>query len=486
MFIIGIIVGERLALPSMLYVFFLVLLVAIGVLGNRHPKVSSICIHLATFVAGAWLVTQTRERVPKLDKGELRYEALIASQPIAAGKIYKCDLWIMGEGRPLKVKASLSRHCLPYQDTLMIGQGLVVTASLQPVLDIKNRGNKFDYKRWLRINQYDAVTFIWQRLEHRKIDISKLPAIEKLRIGATIFRSSLLQKYKQLGLEDRVLALVSAMTIGDKSLIDSKLRDDYSISGASHILALSGLHLAVLYTILSFIMTSIAKTLIVFTNGSGRILINFIKTLLLFVLIWGFAFIAGLTPSITRASAMISLYAIVDLTNRGHHPFNTLALTALIVLAYNPFLLWDISFQLSFMAVLGIFFFQPKRRLNYLLSLLWISLSAQMAVAPLLLYHFGRFSCYFLLTNIVVVPCANLILYCALVALLFFPFQFIQQVTSVSLSFCASLMDGWVQWVASLPGASIDNINFDVFQTISLYVLIICTYRIICLTLQSK
>ena len=110
------------------------------------------------------------------------------------------------------------------------------------------------------------------------------------------------------------------MTIGDKSLLDDQMRDEYSISGASHILALSGLHLMVLFVIVNYIMNGIAKFLIGYTGGKGRLTIKFIKALLLFGLIWGFTILVGLSPSITRAATMISLYAVVDLDNRPHQP----------------------------------------------------------------------------------------------------------------------------------------------------------------------
>lgn len=486
LYILGVIIGDTLVLPWTIYALFLGVFISIGVFGICRPTISSLSVHLATIIIGALIISIAKERVPHIDKGEHCYNAIVANQPQVVGKVYKCDLWLFDKGRPLKVKASLLRYTQTSDDTLRIGDGIFVSTSLQSVADINNKEGKFDYKKWLYINRYDATAFVFRPWMCKQVDISNLPSIEKLRIDASIYRNSLQEKYKKLGLEERSLALVSAMTIGDKSLLDRRLREDYSITGASHILALSGLHLAVLYAILNFITNAIAKFVMFLTAGEGRIIINFTKTLLLFGLIWGFAFMVGLTPSITRAAAMISIYALVDLTNRGHHPFNSLALTALILLIYNPFFLWDISFQLSFMAVLGIYFFQPKKKLNNILSLLWVSFSAQMAVTPLILYHFGRFSCFFLLTNIVVVPCANVILYSALFFLIFFPCVHIQQVAFFILSFFTNLMDGWVKWIAKLPWASIDNVDFNVLQTLALYVIIVCAYRIICLTLHSK
>lgn len=486
MFILGIAIGDRFVLPLIVYAPFWGVLVLIGIFCIRKSLVSSFSIHLAVLITGAMFMSLAEQKVPSIAKGEHYYEAVVLSQPIVTENVYKFDLLVCGKGTSLKVKATLLRRSQQGDHILKVGDGLAFTTSLQPVLEVKTKEGKFDYRRWLRVHQYDAVAFVRHQWRCRQVDISSLSTMERLRIDATIYRSSLLEKYKQLSMEKRSLALVSAMTIGDKSFLDEKQLDDYSISGASHILALSGLHLAVLYAILNFVMNVIAKIVISFTGGGGRLIVNFVKTLLLLSLIWGFAFLAGLTPSITRATSMISLYALVDITNRGHQPFNTLALTAILILAYNPFFLWDVSFQLSFMAVLGIFFFQPKRKLNYLFSLLWISMSAQMAVVPLILYHFGRFSCYFLLTNIVVVPFANVILYSALVLLALSPFVYIQNLASNFLSLFAYLLDHWVRWISSLPGASIDNINFDIFQTIALYVIIVCMYRIICLTLYSK
>ena len=107
-------------------------------------------------------------------------------------------------------------------------------------------------------------------------------------------------------------------------------------------------------------------------------------------------------------------------------------------------------------------------------------------MAPLLLYHFGRLSCYFLLTNIVVVPCAYIIVYSAFAVLLLTPVAIIQRWMVAILTSAAHIMDNSVRGIAMLPGASIENIHFDGVQVVALYVLIICVYRIFCLTLHSK
>ena len=486
MFILGIALGDILMLPFAVYAVLLISAIAIGSWFMRFPIVSSLSVHVGAIIAGAWLVTIAKEYNKAIPVGRHYYEAVVVSQPVITDKSFKCDLWIVNTPEPIKVKATLLRDAQLYGDTLRPGDGLVVSTALKAVADVDYSDGHFDYQRWLRVNHYDATAYVWQDWQREQIKISNLPTMEKIRMRATMWRGNLQENYRRLGLEDRTLALISAMTIGDKSLLDDQMRDEYSISGASHILALSGLHLMVLFAIVNYIMNGIAKFLIGYTGGKGRLTIKFIKALLLFGLIWGFTILVGLSPSITRAATMISLYAVVDLDNRPHQPFNTLAFTALVILLINPLSLWDVGFQLSFMAVLGIFFFQPKRRLNWFLSLLWLSLSAQLAVAPLLLYHFGRLSCYFLLANIVVVPCAYIIVYSAFAVLLLTPVALIQRWMVAILTSAAHIMDSSVRGIAMLPGASIENIHFDGVQVVALYVLIICVYRIFCLTLHSK
>jgi len=276
------------------------------------------------------------------------------------------------------------------------------------------------------------------------------------------------------------------MTLGDKSMISTEQQQDYSVAGGSHILALSGLHIGLLYMILLTLVTAamslVRRVLHADMYRSKRIVVQ-VATL---VAVWSYVMVVGCQPSVVRAATMLTVYGLVSLLNRSRQSLNTLAIAAVVMLFVNPLSLWDVGFQLSFMAVLGIVLFSPRRRLNGLLSMLWVTVSAQIGVAPLILYYFGRFSCYFLLANVLVVPCATLLLYGAVAIWLLTPFVAVQRWAADVLGAVAGWMDAGVAWIASLPGASVEGVEVSAVQVAAIYVLIFCVCRIISLTLHPK
>lgn len=484
--VLGILVGDACScsLSTISVCISLVFIVVFATMSK--PVISTLCVNLLMFTLGVWLVSFQKDSRIKVPQGERLYKAVVTNRPQIKGKVYQCDLLIIGQGAPFKVKASLLRQSQEDAELLATGDGVVFASEMQPVDSVKQFRSNFDYRRWLRVNGYEAQTFVWKNWARRRLDIRHLSDWTKAKLVVSIWRDKLIKQYQQLGFEDRKLALISAMTLGDKTYIDKQQREDYSISGASHILALSGLHLAIIYAILKMFLGILGKFFMGITDFSVRGIVRFLMTMISLAAIWTYVVIVGMSPSVTRAATMISLYAIVDLLNRSHHSFNTIAFAAIVMLIINPLSLWDVSFQLSFAAVLGILLFQPARRYNAIIGMAWVSISAQIAVAPLVMYYFGRFSCYFLLTNCIVIPCATLILYGSLFMWLFSSFYLLRHWLMWGVENVVTIMDNGVRWIASLPGASIDNIQIDTFDVCAFYVMIFCAYQIISITLCSK
>jgi competence protein ComEC len=176
---------------------------------------------------------------------------------------------------------------------------------------------------------------------------------------------------------------------------------------------------------------------------------------------------------------------------------NTLALTAFVMLMVNPLCLWDVGFQLSFLSVLGLFvLFKPiyhliddrwlhaSRLLKWIWSMMVVSLSAQVMTAPLVMYYFGRFSCYFLLTNLVAVPLATIILYLAFIMFVATPFPIIQKWVGYGLLKVAVCLNAALEYIVSLPGSSIEKISINQLQVILIYVIIVCVY-FLCLYIRK-
>lgn len=212
-------------------------------------------------------------------------------------------------------------------------------------------------------------------------------------------------------------AILSAIAIGDKSRIDRSLKHDFRQSGAMHLIALSGLHIGVLYLFLSLTLALLGH------SRPARI----IRKILILALLWSYAIISGLSSSILRAVIMITVYEAGDLFDSGRDLLRTLAISAFIITICNPEAPFQIGFQLSYGAMAGICFIYPRLKKllecrTAIMEKVWntvaMSLSCQAATAPLVLLYFGTFPRYFLITNFVAIPLTSASIYLTPAALI--------------------------------------------------------------------
>ncbi len=293
-------------------------------------------------------------------------------------------------------------------------------------------------------------------------------------------RKQLLERYRQWGITGEAYGVVAAMTLGEKAQLDKDLKETYSKVGAAHILALSGLHLMIIYSVISL-----------FVRWRR---FRMLSQIVIIVAIWAFAFLVGMSPSVVRSAFMISIYALLSLGYRERMSVNTLAFAALIMLLCNPQSLYNIGFQLSFMAVLAILLFNPlfarvvplhilqrHRWLNGLWGMTTVSISAQLGTAPLIAYYFGRFSTYFLLSNYVVIPLATIILYLAVASMVTFWWTGLQYWLVSFLSAVVVLMNRLLEGISRLPFCSIEDIHLSVWQVGFLYIIIGCVFILLSL-----
>ena len=290
-------------------------------------------------------------------------------------------------------------------------------------------------------------------------------------------RTLLLKRLQSSGLSDDQYAVVAAMALGDKSALTHELRETYSMTGASHILALSGLHLSIIYALLSMLVV-------------GRRW-QTISQVAIILSIWAFVFLVGMSASVVRSAVMLTVYALLALGHRKKMSVNTLAFTAIVMLIVTPQALFDVGFQMSFMAVFSILLFVPlfyrpfsaeylmtHRVVKWVWGMVAISVAAQIGVAPLIAYYFGRFSCYFLLTNFIVIPAATIILYLSLATLLI-------PSIGVLLASIVGLLNTTLLYIATIPGATIEGLHPSVMLTASIYGIIFATYYLLWLTIAK-
>ena len=426
---------------------------------------------------GGWLgmAGQLQQAVCSFPKEETVYRVLITDVPQPKEHTYLCQA-LLKERRDTAGIYPIGHTAVLYlqQDSsasrLKSGDELLISARISPPLNNRNF-DEFDYARYLMRRGISGTGYVaagkWITL--RSVQTNGVIHL-RLRCLADSYREKVIALYRQLGFTGDELAVLSALTIGDKTELSESVRESYSIAGASHILALSGLHIGLLYAFLFFILRPVARK-----GRTGRC----VRSVSLLVLLWAFAFFTGLSPSVVRSVTMFSILALADIFGRQPFSLNTLAATAWFMLLCDPAGLFDVGFQLSFLAVASILLIQrPVYRLftvrNRVGKSVWglmsVSIAAQIGTAPLVMFYFSRFSVHFLLTNLLVIPLITIILYAAIFMLLLTPFPWLQIWAAVGVRKLLEGLNLFVRWVEQLPCSSVDGIWLYQLEVCGIYV----------------
>lgn len=474
--ILGIVAGQLLLSGVSLYLRMSVAVVALlfCLIINRHPRLQTYSILFVTFLIGCVLIgiAERNYRVV-LPKSKITYEAVVASEPVERGKTIRFDM-IIASG-PLcgrTVRATLLKDTVDrrYQ-RLKVNYGIVASSRFTHPVNFIN--SNFDYVTYMKTQGITAQTFIYHtEWENVPISLAELSVWQRARLSFLRCRHHIIERYRNFDIDDADLAVVAAMALGDKSDLSSKLRDVYSAAGVSHVLALSGMHLSVIYMLMSFLF------------GGRRF--RLVRESLLISAIWLYVFLVGMPISAVRSALMLTVYSVVGLTGRDRMSLNVLAFSALLMLVANPFSLYDISFQLSYMSVasilivnrnLGSLTFRLSRWggaiSRWISGMVVMSCSAQLATAPLVAYYFGSIPVYFLLANFLAIPALAAILFLFAFSLLFTFIPLAQHYIVVLLASVTTSLNQYIAWIASLPGASVTGIHINIVQLIAIYVVII-------------
>lgn len=473
--IAGIVVGDAWGPAVPLWVWLAAAAVALGAAwgaGRRSEAVQGAAILAGTTCLSIAVATGHIVRQTAVPTGrQLTYKAIVTSEPRERGKTIRCDLSIVQlEGHtpahPLRLKASLLKDGDRGRwQRLHLGDGLVATSVVTAARRASPHSH-FDPARWMQVQGFAGHTFVHHRHWHRAaVNTARLSRLDRARLKALQLRATMVCRYRALGIGTDEQAVLAAMTLGDKSMLTDTLKTDYAVSGASHVLALSGLHLGIVYALL-LLLTGRSRRWrwlaqgVVLTGG------------------WSYVVLVGMPTSAVRSATMLTVCSLGMLVGRQRASVNTLAFAALAMLAIHPPTLWDVGFQMSFMAVLSILvYYRPlyhlltpsHRALRWLWGLTAVSVAAQIGTAPLVMYYFGRFSCYFLLANLVVVPAATAILYGAVLLLATSFSAPLQQVVATGLAWIVGKVNGTLALLARLPGASIEGIDLSLAQLYLIY-----------------
>lgn len=393
------------------------------------------------------------EMAPQWSSAKQEYSALLVEEPLVKGTTVKVLAELVGVsvtgGRENGLAYLYFPRCVE-AEPLKAGSMVSFTGTVQA---FENAGNpaEFDSERYYYIKGITGYC-------HVGLDGWRIEGDGELSLAskASRLRSRVVEMYKGLSFEGDELALLSALTIGERSDFPRELKEKYSAAGASHVLALSGMHLGVFYMIL--------VTLVPLWSQKRHWLV--LREVVIVLLLWGFAFVAGLPPSVVRAALLFTLISLGRCLRQDSSGVSSLSFAAITMLLFSPHLLFDVSFQLSFAAVFAILLLAPPMQrflrvekmnvvCSYVVNLLILSLVAQLGTLPFVWYYFGLFPVYFLLTNIVVVPLAFVLMSLAVLVWALAAVPFMQGAVALLLKYVVWFMNGYVETIASLPGASL-------------------------------
>lgn len=356
------------------------------------------------------------------------------------------------------------------------GNKILFRAKVDPVKPPQNAG-QFNYKAYLERNGVYYQSYLMPQ-DYTVIGHGYgSPLLE----WVYTMRSQLIKSLRNDGLTGSELAVTSALVLGYDDDVDNELLDAYSASGTMHVLSVSGMHAGIIFLVLGWLLAWMGMT----TRA------KLARAAIIILVIWFYALLTGFSPPVVRAAAMFSFFAIGNALSRYINTYNLLAGSCLIMLIINPFLLADIGFQLSYLAVLGIaFMFKPLYKLQHIYeritiktkpdtrpvqwvvlgfnklstgiwSIIVMSVVAQLATLPLTLYYFHQFPNYFILANLLVIPLSTIALLGGILVLALSWWPMVASFLAMLLGKVVWVLNALVLWLESLPAAITDNIYFN-------------------------
>jgi len=348
---------------------------------------------------------------------------------------------------------------------LNVDEVYITKTTFKEVIPPLNPG-QFNYKNYLE-KQY-----IYHQLFVKSNSLFKAKTTSKTLFGiANSIRENINLNLKLYKFKPDELAIINAILLGQRQNISDDVYTNYTNAGAIHILAISGLHIGIILLILNFVFKPVERL----RYGI------FMKSLLLVSILWSFAIIAGLSASVTRAVTMFSIVAIGMNLKRPSNIYNTLAISIFVLLLFKPLFLFDVGFQLSYMAVFGIVTLDPYvsklwKPKYYVTKKIWetirITFSAQLGIVPISLYYFHQFPGLFFLSNLLIIPFLGIILGFGILVILLAMLNILPDFAAYLFGNIIGIMNTIIEWVASQDTFLFKNIPFNLLYVIASYILI--------------
>jgi len=353
---------------------------------------------------------------------------------------------------------------------LFYGEELLIPAKYAPVDPPFNPG-EFNYKKYLANKNVYYQAFLYPG-QYKVITAGQANPVIAYALRT---RQNLVDKLKQNMQDTTAIAVASTLILGYKADLSNEVLQAYSKTGTIHILSVSGGHVAIIYLLLGWALG--------FMDGYKRG--KLFKAMLIITLIWVYALLTGFSPAVCRAAVMISLVISGKTYSRYINSLNLLAASAFALLLYDPFLLTDVGFQLSYLAVGGLVIFQPMvykwfSFKNSVADKLWlacsVSIAAQVITFPLSAYYFHQFPVYFLVSNLLIIIPVSIIMYSGLLLLVVPQLPYVSKTLGYVLEHTILLTNKVLAIIEHSPYASINKIWLSELEYLLLYAIIILAF----------
>ncbi|MEQ8555232.1 MAG: ComEC/Rec2 family competence protein [Cyclobacteriaceae bacterium] len=412
-----------------------------------------------------------------VDEEIVAFSGVINSDHFEREKYFRYEFQleqVLTETRQQKVSGSIYLYqrkdslasVLPY------GTQLFVHGSFFEIESPKNP-DEFNYKRYLVHRNIFAHAFVSYE-DFEIVGEGQVNPILDLAYRVRTSSSQMISDYIP-GVQEA--AVLNALLIGVKDYLDNEIKDAYSAAGAMHVLAVSGLHVGIVYLLITLVFGSLKST------GWGKVV--FVAIAL--GVIWCYALITGFSPSVMRASTMFSVIILAETSKKKSNIYNSLGLAAFILLMYNPYFIFDVGFQLSFIAVLGIVMLQPpiyrllsmpNKLLDYCWAIISVSIAAQIVTFPLSILYFHQFPTYFLLSNLLIIPSSMVMLTTGLFMLGVGCFS---DIAGETIGFLLGSFVKWINWlilwIQTFPFPTIDWLYLSGLSVLLLYLFMVYFYQ---------
>ncbi len=376
---------------------------------------------------------------------------------------------ILSNGRTTKTSGNIQLYFSKSDSFLRVKYGDVYAIPAHKLQAFESPKNpyEFNYKNFMAFKQIHHQVFLRHgdyRLLERNKGISFLNNIYD-------FRAYLVKVLKKHVSNQQSFSIASSLLLGARENLDFHLIKAYSSSGAMHVLAVSGLHVAILYIII--------EKLLFFLNRTPKLAL--IKAILIVIIIWSYAMLTGFSPSVQRASIMFTFITIGKQSERGYNIYNVLSASAIFQLLINPFAIMEVGFQLSYLAVTGIVMFQKffydilyikNKILDYFWQITCVSIAAQIITFPVGLLYFYQFPLYFFVSNLFVIPAAFVIMLTGTILLAIHPIEEIAFWIGKLLNELIHFMNQCVFAVEQLPYSLIQGLSISILESWLIYLVV--------------